>query len=71
MTCKASFSIAIDSSSEILGARMILGTIEPSRISGIKEVPSNGSTIKASTKDATATPMVFFSFEMATLSKRR
>ena len=40
----ASISIRIDSSSEMFGTRLMPGTSEPSFISGMKAVPSSGSS---------------------------
>ena len=48
----ACISILIDSASEILGTRLIPGTMEPSFISGINAVPRNGRTATVKTNDA-------------------
>ena len=50
----ASISIWIDSSSAMLGTRTMLGTSEPSFISGIKEVPNHGISAKAPPNSASA-----------------
>ena len=43
-SCMACISILMDSVREMLGTRLMPGTIEPSFISGMKAVPRNGST---------------------------
>ncbi|MCY1209088.1 hypothetical protein D9M72_207310 [compost metagenome] len=67
----ASFSSLIDSSSEILGTRSIAGTIEPSFISGMNEVPSSGTIASVATKAATAQITVLRLLPSAQCSRRR
>lgn len=54
----ASISIAMDSFSEMLATRSMLGDTEPSFISGMNDVPSSGTSASAATNAAPATPTV-------------
>ena len=67
----ASFSIWMDSSSEMFGTRSIEGEIEPSFISGMNAVPRNGTSASVATKSATATPTVRLRFANARCSSAR
>jgi hypothetical protein len=50
----------IDSSIDILGTRSMPGTIDPSFISGIKEVPKKGITRTEEINNPTAIAITFF-----------
>ena len=71
ISCKALVSICTDSSIEILGARMICGTIEPSFMVGIKLLPKNGTSIKEIKSVTTAAMTVFFCDDKAACNKLR
>ena len=58
----ACFSNLIDSSSEMFGTRSIAGTIEPSFISGMNDVPSSGTIISVAMNSPTADSTVFLLF---------
>ena len=64
-------SICTDSSIEILGARIICGTIEPSFIVGIKLLPKNGTSIKEINNVTIAAAIVFFCDDKAACNKLR
>ncbi len=49
----ASCSMRTDSSSEMLGARMMFGDTDPSFISGMKDVPRNGKRASVPRNNAT------------------
>ncbi len=67
----ASISSLTDSSSEMLGTRSSAGTIEPSFISGIKEVPSSGTMATVAMNATTAPITVLRLLSSAQWSMRR
>src|SRR5690242_11463320 len=56
----ARISIFRDSSSEMFGTRSMFGEMEPSAISGIKEVPRKGNKDNANANKASTDRMVVF-----------
>ncbi|MNR06490.1 hypothetical protein D3C85_1225630 [compost metagenome] len=67
----AIFSSLIDSSSEMFGTRSMAGTMEPSFISGMNEVPSSGTIRIVATNSPTADSTVVLLFCSAQCSRRR
>ncbi len=67
----ASISMRTDSSSEMLGARLMPGTIEPSFISGMNAVPRKGISAPVAKNTATATATVLRPLFRLSSSRRR
>jgi len=67
----AAISSLMDSSSEMLGTRSSAGTIEPSFISGMKDVPSSGTIARVAPNAATAPITVLRLLASAQRSMRR
>jgi len=54
----ASISMRMDSSSEMLGTRLICGVSAPSFMTGMKDLPSSGNSASDPSKTPTATARV-------------
>ena len=71
MVFMADISMRIDSSSEMLGTRLICGVSAPSFMVGMKDLPSKGNRAIEPSSKPTATPSVRRLRAVARSSRRR
>ena len=71
MVFMAAISMRMDSSSEMLGTRLICGVSAPSFMVGMNDLPSKGNSAKEPSNSATATPRVRRFLWVAASSRRR